>query len=236
MVVEIALPQITTVIITALIDSINPCAIGVLILLISILMSAKKKHKLLKTGLIYILAVYVTYFIAGLGLIAGLSLIPIAIAQYISIVVAVLVIGGGIIEIKDYFWYGKGFSLMISTNNASRIHKYASNLSVPGIIMLGAFVAMVELPCTGGPYLAITLILSQNFNFAALLLLAFYNVIFVMPLVVILFLVYFGAVKVQTLKKWKQKNRGYMRLITGIVLILLGWLLILIANGTINFG
>ena len=236
MVVEIGLPTLMTVIITAAVDSINPCAIGVLILLISVLLATKKKNKLLKIGFLYILAVYVTYFLAGLGLTAGLSLIPLSIAQYISIVVASVVIFFGIVEIKDYFWYGKGFSLMISANNAKKIHNYVSNITGPGIISLGAFVAAVELPCTGGPYLAITLLLSQNFNFAALLLLMFYNVIFVLPLIIILLMVYFGAIKLHTLKEWKQKNRGFMRLLTGLILIFLGWLLILIANGTINFG
>jgi cytochrome c biogenesis protein CcdA len=106
-------------------------------------------------------------------------------------------------------------------------------ITVPGVIFLGAFVAGVELPCTGGPYLAITLILSQNFNIWTLLLLAIYNVIFVLPLVVILGMVFFGT-KIQAVKHWKQSGRSLMRLAIGIILILLGWLLILIANNTIS--
>jgi len=66
-------------------------------------------------------------------------------------------------------------------------------------------------------------------------MLILYNIIFVMPLIVILLMVYFG-VKVQVIKRWKQRNRAYMRLATGIILILLGWLLILIANGTISLN
>ncbi len=101
--------------------------------------------------------------------------------------------------------------------------------------MLGVFVAGVELPCTGGPYLAIILVLSQNFNLAALLLLVLYNVIFVLPLVAILAAVLTGT-KIHHIKMWKHKFRAYMRLATGVLLIALSWLLILIANGTINFG
>jgi cadmium resistance protein CadD (predicted permease) len=66
-------------------------------------------------------------------------------------------------------------------------------------------------------------------------MLILYNVIFVMPLVIILLLVLFG-IKVQNIQKWKQANKAYMRLITGFVLIALGWLLILIANGIINLN
>ena len=72
MAIEIALPTLTTILFTAAIDSINPCAIGVLILLISTFVVARRKNELLKIGLIYIAAVYVTYFLFGLGLIAFL--------------------------------------------------------------------------------------------------------------------------------------------------------------------
>jgi len=45
-----------------------------------------------------------------------------------------------------------------------------------------------------------------------------------------------GGTKVTNVKKWKEENKGAMRLFIGLTLIGLGWLLILIANGTINFG
>ena len=95
--------------------------------------------------------------------------------------------------------------------------------------------AGVELPCTGAPYLAIITILSTNFNFLAFLLLVLYNIVFVLPLVVILLMVA-GGTKLPAVKAWKQEARGFMRLAIGLLLIGLGWLLILIANGTINFG
>ncbi len=238
MVVETTLPTIGVVLVTALIDSINPCAIGVLILLVSTLLAAKKKDKMLKIGLIYIAAIYITYFSAGLGLTAFLANIPQSIAEYIAIIVGTIIVVAGIIEIKDFFWYGQGFSLMIPAKRAKQIQqmmKKVSEMSIPAVIGLGVFVAAVELPCTGGPYLAITLLLSQSFNLTAVWLLLIYNVIFVMPLVVILLMVMAGK-NVVIVKQWKQSSRTYVRLITGVILILLGWLLILIANGTINLG
>lgn len=235
--VESVLPALGTVIVTAAVDSINPCAIGVLVLLISTVISgARTKYALLKFGLAYIAAVYVTYLVAGLGLIAFFVQVPIVIAEYISIAVAFLVIAAGVVEIKDYFWYGKGFSLAISPEYAKKIHGLSKNLTMPGVIFLGAFVAGVELPCTGAPYLAILTVLSQNFDFTAFLLLLLYNVIFVLPLLIILLLVYFGIARVQDIKRWKQGERSYMRLAAGLLLVVLGWVLILIANGVINIG
>jgi cytochrome c biogenesis protein CcdA len=196
---------------------------------------ANKQGKLIPIGLLYILAVYITYFVLGLGLITFISSIPIVIAEYISIVVGFIVILAGVVEIKDYFWYGEGFSLMIPAKYAKRIKEKMQNVSVGTVIFLGAFVASVELPCTGGPYLAITLVLAQQFDLAAFLMLVIYNIIFVMPLIVILLLVYMG-VKVQHVQQWKQTNKAYMRLATGAILIALGFMLMLIANGTINLN
>jgi cytochrome c biogenesis protein CcdA len=236
MAVEATLPQIGTVLVSAAIDSINPCAIGVMILLVALLVSNDKmRGKLFYYGAIYIAAVYVTYFLAGLGLILFLTSIPIWIAQYISVGVGVLVVFGGLVEIKDYFWYGRGFSLSIPSERSKDIKKLMQNINVYSMVLLGAFVAGVELPCTGGPYLAITLVLSQNFNLTAFFLLVIYNIIFVGPLIAILASAMLG-VRISDMQMWKQANRATMRLGIGLLLVFLGWLLMLIANGTINLG
>ncbi len=231
-----SLPKLGTVVVTALIDSINPCAIGVLILLISTLVvMSHNRRKMLFIGLIYIFSVYVVYFFAGLGLTAFLHQIPLKLTEYISMGIALVVIAGGLVEIKDYFWYSLGFSLSIPISKVKAIEKYAKNTTIPGVILLGAFVSAVELPCTGGPYLAITSLLAKDFNIEAVYLLLIYNIIFVLPLLIILFAVIFGT-KIQNIKRWKQENRKYMRLAAGILMVSLGILLMLIANGSINLG
>ncbi len=232
MTMEISLPTLGTVVTTALVDSINPCAIGVLILLVSVIIVYKSKRELLFYGFVYVFFVFLTYLLAGLGILYFLSSIPLYISEYISIVVGSLIVIAGLVEVKDFFWYGRGFTLAISQERAKQIHQMTKKLTLPTMVTLGIFVAGVELPCTGGPYLAILVFLSQNFNIIAFLMLILYNIIFVLPLIIILSMVYFG-VKIQHIKRWKQSKRSYIRLATGIILIFLGWLLILIANGTI---
>lgn len=233
---DLHLPTLSIVIGSAAIDSINPCAIGVLILMISVVMSGRGSvNRLLFLGGLYILAIFTTYLLAGLGLVYFLSSVPLFVAEYLSLAVGALIIFAGLLEIKDFFWYGKGLSLQIPPYFAEKIHAYSKNVTVPGVIFLGSFIAAVELPCTGAPYLAIITMLSLNFNLQAFLMLVIYNLVFVLPLVVILILVAAGT-KVDVIKNWKQANKGYMRFAMGGMLILLGWLLILIANGTINFG
>lgn len=232
----IELPTLTLILVSAAIDSINPCAIGVLILMVSVVLGGKgSMKKLLTLGGLYIFAIFVTYLLAGLGLIYFLASVPLFVAEYLALIVGSFVILAGILEIKDFYWYGKGFSLQIPPYFAKKIHEYSKNITIPGVILLGAFIAGVELPCTGAPYLAIITILSLNFNLTAFLLLVIYNIIFVAPLIVILLLVAAGT-KVSAIKEWKEVNKGYMRFAIGFMLIGLGWLLILIANGTINFG
>ena len=236
------LPTLGIVIGSAAIDSINPCAIGVLILMVSVILGGSKgkegqsTSRLLLLGGAYIFAIFATYLIAGLGLVYFFSEIPIVIAEYLSLAVGALVIFAGILEIKDYFWYGKGFSLQIPHKYAKKIQEMSSEKStVAGVMALGAFVAAVELPCTGAPYLAIITILKIDFNFVAFMLMVLYNVIFVLPLIIILFMVA-GGTKISSVSKWKEESKGTMRLFMGLLLAALGWILILIANGTINFG
>ncbi|HIH05120.1 TPA: hypothetical protein HA281_00495 [Candidatus Woesearchaeota archaeon] len=235
MAVEAYLPAIGVVTITALVDSVNPCAIGVLILLASMLLVLKSRKELLLYGLLYILAVFATYILAGLGILYFLNTIPLALSEYISIIVGIVIVIAGLIEMKDYFWYGQGISLAISPKRAKQIHEMTRRVTLPGVVLLGVFVAAVELPCTGAPYMAILLLLSQNFDATAAIMLVWYNLLFVAPLIVILLLIYTGT-KVQKVKRWKMQNRATMRLAIGITLVLLGWILILIANGTINLA
>ena len=229
------LPALPILITTALVDSINPCAIGVLVLLISTLLAlSDNKKNMIKVGLIYISAVFLTYLLAGIGLLYFIQ--QFNIAKPLGILVGAIVIFLGLVEIKDFFWYGKGFSLTIPSSQVGKIKEYAKKATIPGAIVMGMFVAAVELPCTGGPYLAILTVLeSMVMNFKVFWYLVLYNLIFVLPLVIILGLVYYGM-SAETVKNWKNKQRKWMRLFTGITLLILGVLLIMFANGLININ
>lgn len=216
----------------ALVDSINPCAFGVLIFLLAYLAKTfNKPRKLLIHGLTYIFAVFTTYLIAGLLLlpvISGLGKISVTVYA----VIGSLIILAGLIELKDFFAYGRGFSLTLVPGASDRIKLYANKISasLAGAFGLGVFVALVELPCTGAVYLAILSLLSLYATSAftltqTALLLVLYNLIFVAPLVVILFLVYRGA-EVDRLETWRKKHRDLMRALIGLTLVGLGvWMI-----------
>jgi len=83
-------------------DSINPCAIGVLIFLIGFLLlsSGKNKRRTIKIASIYIITVYVTYFLAGIGILEVLSKIT-----FLSLITKVFGVGVAI----GYPYKGKTF-------------------------------------------------------------------------------------------------------------------------------
>lgn len=246
--VEATLPTLGAVLITAAVDSVNPCAIGVALLLVATLIKQDRHSDILKVGIIYVTAVYLAYFTAGVGILFALTSIPVNVANFVTVFVALIVIGGGILEIKDFFWYGKGTSLMIPEKYAEKIAEGMENLTVPAAVVLGVFVAAVELPCTGGPYLAILTVIHQSiiqpaaaaggssFPMAAFALMAVYNLIFVMPLVFIVVVAYMGTYEISKIKQWKHMNRPRMRMAAGLLMVFLGWILLVLATGIIRFG
>src|SRR3989338_7793006 len=160
--VEIQLPTILTIIVTAAVYSINPCAIGVLILMMSVVLAGGGSIKrMMYLGFVYTGSVMLVYLIAGLGLVYFFTKIPLVVTEYLSIAVALLVVLAGILEIKDFFWYGRGFSLAIPPSMAKKIEGFASHTTVVGGALLGGFVFVGGLPCAGAAHLAIIAILSQ---------------------------------------------------------------------------
>ncbi|MAZ41072.1 hypothetical protein CL654_03060 [bacterium] len=89
--------------------------------------------------------------------------------------------------------------------------------------LIGVFVVLVELLCTGAPYFAILGLLAEGSYSQAvpLLLLLLYNLIFVLPLLIVIIAAYFGATS-EKLETWRKEHRGLMRLGIGLFLVALG--------------
>ncbi len=212
----------------AIIDSINPCAFGVLIFLLAYLFKTfHSRRAVLVHGLTYISAVFLTYLAAGLLLLPVISQLGgIAAGTYVGIGIILIIFG--ILEIKDFFFYGKGPSLSISPSASRRIEMITRHITgkLSTSFFLGVFVALVELPCTGAVYLGVLALVSlAGLTINHFLLLVIYNLLFVFPLVVILLLIHRGG-QTEKFEKWREQYRGYMRLAIGLLLIVLGgWMI-----------
>ncbi|MBT3304536.1 cytochrome c biogenesis protein [Candidatus Woesearchaeota archaeon] len=225
---EISSLSLLTVIGAALVDSINPCAIAVLLILLSALLAAGNKKRAIKAGFAFTIAIYVIYFLFGLGLFSAIQVSGLSLWFYK--IVGVLAILIGLANLKDYFWYAKlGFVMEIPRKWRPTLKKLLRKVTTPwGAFLIGFVVCLFELPCTGGPYLFILgLLAEKTTRMSAIPILLIYNLFFVIPLIVITVLISIGKTDVKKANAWKDKNLRMLHLIAGIVMLLLGIIVVL---------
>ena len=207
-----------SVIAAAVIDSINPCAFGVLIFLMASLLKMGSSRRALHAGLIYSLVVFIVYFFVGWGLFRVIDVFASSsYFYYFYAAVALVIFILGLVQLKDVFFYGKGFTLRISPKVKPLMENFMSRGTLGSIIVLGILVSMFELPCTGEIYIGILTLMSIHEAFG-LFYLFVYNLVFVLPLLILTYLIYKGT-STQRLQAWTVSNRKYMKLVSGLLLI-----------------
>lgn len=216
-----------------LIDGINPCAIGLLILLLGYLMVfAKQPERMLKTGIVYIITIFLTYFLIGL-IFSQVVYYLITWKYYYQIsriflyVIASLIILVGLVNIKDFFWYGKGFTLGVSPNRTPVLMRYMQRVSLPATIVLGVLVTLFELPCSLPLYVGAVTLISGQFTFMTIVYLLFYNLMFILPLIII-FLILLSSKRIFELKDWQERANRWMKLSMGLAQIAIGIVLLIL--------
>jgi cytochrome c biogenesis protein CcdA/glutaredoxin len=220
---ELTLPLI---IVSALVDGINPCAFSVLIFLLITIMALGSRRKVLIVGTTFILAVFTFYFFSGLGI---FTLIQTAgISRLISFIAALIALGAGILSIASVLVGEAGpVILSIPASRKGVIDQYIRKASIPAAFAVGLLVGMFELPCTGGIYLAILSLLSNRVTLIeGIPYLLVYNLFFVLPLIIILAIFTWG-VPVERLDQLRTGSRRTVRVIMGVVMIALGIILLL---------
>lgn len=213
----------------ALTDAVNPCALAVLTLvLISILTyNPEKKKKILLGGLAFTMAVYVMYLFYGLVLIQFFRGFIHAISDVQYYLYKILAIGAiilGVFHIKDFIKYKPGgFTTEMPMFLRPKAAKIISKITSPkGAFVIGILVTLFLLPCTIGPYLIASGILSYLDLLKTIPWLVYYNLLFVLPMVGVTLLIYLSYTSIEKVKEWKENNILYLHLIAGIILVLLG--------------
>lgn len=206
----------------AFVDAINPCAFAVLIILMTTVLARSNKKKALYAGLCFSLAVFISYFLMGVGLFSALR--ATGATRIFYIIVTVLAYLLGILNIKDYYWYGKGILMEVPRKWRPSMKGLIQKVTSPsGAFIVGFLVSLFLLPCTSGPYIIILgLLADQATKFSGLMYLLLYNLIFVFPMVLITILVYKGLSTTERLEALRQKKLKILHLIAGIIMILLG--------------
>lgn len=206
----------------AAVDAINPCAFAVLIILMTTILAAGSKRKALLAGLAFTASIFISYFLMGLGLYSAIQAARFAHTFYF--IVAVLAIAIGLFNLKDYFNYGRWFVMEVPMKWRPRLKSLIRGISsIPGAFLIGFAVSLFLLPCTSGPYIVILGLLAHTTTQkAAIGLLLFYNLIFILPMLIITALVYFGFTTTEKAEEWRQSKLEVLHLIAGIILVLLG--------------
>jgi len=206
-------------------DAINPCALAVMAIVLSSLLTKnpENRKKVLYGGLAFTSAVFILYFIYGLGMTSVFS-VAAPIAPIVNKGIAIFAIALGILNIKDYFIYRPGG---IATEMPLRIRPlmkiWVKKITSPkGAFVIGALVTFFLLPCTIGPYIIASGVLSELSFIGRIPWLLLYNLIFIIPMLIVTFIIYFGVTTVEKVSGWKEKNIRYLHLIEGLILVILG--------------
>jgi hypothetical protein len=204
----------------------NPCALSVILFLFAYLIGLGVKKRILKAGIVYSLVIFIVYFLFTFGLLKLFQML--GFVSKLSLLIGIFIIIIGAIQLKDFFFYGKGVALEIPKSAKPTIEKLIKAATLPSVILLAFFVSLVEIPCAGGFPVAFAEILRKETipTILRIAYLALYNLFFVLPLISLTLIFYFGWLRVEKAEKLRRKLRKYMRLISGIVLIGLGiWIL-----------
>lgn len=213
---------IPAVVLAAAADSVNPCTFAVLILLLGTLLVAGKRGKVLQAGLAFTSAIYISYFLMGLGIFSAIQ--AAGIQRPFVLAVSSLAILLGLWNTKDYFAYGRWFTIEVPQRWRPLVKRFTSSVvSVPGAFVVGVLDSLFLLPCSSGPYIAILALLSKTTTrLQGILYLLFYNLIFVLPLLLITLGVHLGFTTTARAERWRSQRLGKLHLVSGAVMFLLG--------------
>ena len=212
----------------ALTDSINPCALSVLTMMLIAIVTyhPKDRKQILWSGLAFVAAVFFTYIIYGLLIVKAFQVLQsvstIKVFLYKGLGIASIILG--LLEIKDFFFYKPGsIGTEMPLGLRPKVQKLIARVTSPwGAFTLGMFVTLFLLPCTIGPYVILGGILSVGGLWASFPHLLLYNTIFVLPMVIIIVAIFFGTKKIKDVEKFREKNIKVIHLVIGVIFLLLG--------------
>lgn len=222
-----------------LVDGINPCAFVTIVFLLSYLALLEYgKKEIILVGLSFTLTVFLTYLLIGLGFLKFadyLKSLP-NLARYVYYSGAIIAGFAGVMNLIDYYKIKRGslqdMNLKLNDNIRMRINTVIrKNIKLQhymlGAAMIGFLVSVLELACTGQTYLPTVLFIvnTQGVQLKALMMLIFYNVAFIVPLIIV-FILFFAGVTDRQLSAWLKDNAGKIKLGTGIIFISISVLLL----------
>ena len=224
---------VPTVLLSGFADGFNPCAFALLVLFATYTLTLVNavtsdgtptldaRRRLLGAGSLYVGAVWITYFVIGLGLFSFLAWLgqDHLVARAASIVALVMALW----MLKDVFLPGVGPSMMAPSGTHGKMQKAMERGGLAGMLLAGVLVGICTVPCSGAMYLSITAVLHASGGGATgYALLALYNIAFIAPLLILL-----GAVSnkrvLGQLGRWNRANSPWIKAGIALAVILMSF-------------
>jgi len=208
-------------IVSALIDSINPCAFSILLLTVGFLVSlGAHRGRVLRIGGSYIAGLVLVYILIGLGILGTLHIF--STPHFMAKAGATLLLALGALNLVNFFFPAFPLKIRIPQAAHRAMARLMEKASLPSAFALGGLVGICEFPCTGGPYLMVLgLLHDQGTYLAGFGYLLLYNLIFILPLVLILLLTSEPAL-LERVSAWRKRETKTMHLVGGIAMVGLG--------------
>ena len=206
------------ILVTGFLDGIHPCGFTVLLFFIAFMLSLKRpRTQIIVLGCLYILGVFLAYFTIGLGIMKAVTLFE---PEFMAKVGAILLMIIGAISIKDGLTGTN--SLKIPEFTAPHLSNFLEKGTMLTVFIAGVLVGLCAFPCVGGLYVAIITLLSvKGFEIETFGLLALYNLMFVAPLLLALFLASDEKI-LEKLDDAEKKNHKNFKLIMGGIMFIFG--------------
>lgn len=216
-------------VIIGFIDGFNPCAMWVLLFLISMLIGMKNKKRMWALGITFLVTsalVYMIIMFSWLNIVVRLST-----SILIRNIIAIVAIIGGLINLKSYVTSNSSGCEVVDDNKRKKIfseikkftHEKSFLFALAGVVVLAISVNMIELACSAGLPLVFTQLLAVNniTDFAGFI----YTLIYIFFFLIDDLLVFFIAMATMKVTGISTKYNKYSHLIGGIIMLIIGVLL-----------
>ena len=229
-----------TVLGAGLLDGVNPCAFTTIIFFVSYLaLMGRKGREILLVGASFIAAVFLTYLLVGLGVLGFLRSLGVItiLSRTIYLLAALLCFLLVALSLYDFYKIRQGrieeISLKLPQALQRRVHQtIRERRKISGFIsatfVTGFFVSLLELACTGQVYLPTIIFVTgvPELRGHAVAYLILYNLMFILPLVIIFLLTFYGTASKQ-LTLFFRAQAGTVKLLTALLFAILGaWLIL----------
>jgi len=207
-------------------DAFNPCALSILLFLLSVLVATRSRLRMATIGMTFVAVSGIVYFVL---MAAWLNVFLIAgELRLVTVVAGLAAVTAALINIKDFIWFRRGVSLVIPESARPAIFGRMLDIGettrfraiLAATILVAAVANAYEMLCTGGFPVVFTRVLTLRDlpTPAYYAYLALYNVVYVVPLllIVIAFTATLGSRGVSVVEARR------LKLLSGLLMLALG--------------